>query len=347
MRRLLTGFLAAALCLTLTACWDPEPVSEEQDFWAVTPSEPAQEDTLIRPTAFTLPYINSQTLDPISCSDGVQQAVGSLLYESLFVLDEHFTPRPHLCASYSVSSNGLTYAFSLRDGVTFSDGTSLGAADVFATLRRAQVSERYAARFENVASLRVNRGEVVVTLKQADSALPALLDIPIVKSGSEKDAVPLGTGPYFFMTDSDGPCLMRNDGWWYGGAVFPEMGYLHLDSSKGICVVTPALTRNLSEEGTSCTLTFDAFAIHSSYRTAAKAYRIAILHPDGTVEEESATFSYRFEPLSAPTGANNFAYETSWEQIARKLTLKSGDAVAIINNESYRFMIDNIHIFVD
>ena len=38
----------------------------------------------------------------------------------------------------------------------------------------------------------------------------------IVKSGSEKDAVPLGTGPYFFLTDSDGPCLMRNDGWWYG-----------------------------------------------------------------------------------------------------------------------------------
>ena len=216
MRRLLTGFLAAALCLTLTACWDPEPVSEEQDFWAVTTSEPAQEDTPIRPTAFTLPYINSQTLDPISCSDGVQQVVGSLLYESLFVLDEHFTPRPHLCASYSVSSNGLTYAFTLRDGVTFSDGTSLGAADVFATLRRAQVSERYAARFENVASPRANRGEVVVTLKQADSALPALLDIPIVKSGSEKDAVPLGTGPYFFLTDSDGPCLMRNDGWWYG-----------------------------------------------------------------------------------------------------------------------------------
>ena len=137
------------------------------------------------------------------------------------------------------------------------------------------------------------------------------------------------------------------DGWWYGGAVFPEMGYLHLDSAKDICVVTPPLTRNLSEEGTSCTLAFDVFALHSSYRTAAKGYRIAILHPDGTVEEENATFAYRFEPLSAPTSATHFAYDTSWEHIARKVTLKSGDAVAIINNDGYRFMIDNIHIFVD
>ena len=36
---------------------------------------------------------------------------------------------------------------------------------------------------------------------------------PIVKSGSEKNTVPLGTGPYLFVTDSDGACLKQNPDW--------------------------------------------------------------------------------------------------------------------------------------
>ncbi len=93
---------------------------------------------------------------------------------------------------------------------------------MLATYRRAQVSERYAARFANIASMRVNRGALVITLLQADNALPALLDIPIVRSGTEKDAVPLGTGPYLFLTGSDGSFLVRNENWWCEGEGLPE-----------------------------------------------------------------------------------------------------------------------------
>lgn len=51
---------------------------------------------------------------------------------------------------------------------------------------------------------------LIVNLTRADSAFPALFDIPIVKSGSEKNTGPLGTGPYLFVTDSDGACLKQN-----------------------------------------------------------------------------------------------------------------------------------------
>lgn len=230
MKKLPMCALALLLSLMLTACWTYEPVVEERGFWEVEPDVTVPAEEPMRAASFTLPYLNNQTLDPIACSDGVQQTVGSLLYESLFVLDERFEPQPHLCASYTRSANGLTYTFTLRDDVTFTNGAALTASDVLAAYRRAQVSERYAARFVNVASMRVNRGALVITLKQADSALPALLDIPIVRSGTEKDPVPVGTGPYLFLTDSDGPCLVRNESWWYG--VTPPLERIALAAAK-------------------------------------------------------------------------------------------------------------------
>ncbi len=222
MRRWIALVPALALCLSLTACWEAE-APDGEDFWAVEPVEtPVVPTEPEKADAFTLPFLNGQTFDPIACSDGVQQIVGSLLYEGLFELDGQFEAKSVLCASYSRASNGLTYTFKLREGVAFSNGAALTAADVLSAYRRAQASERYAARFANVAAMRVNRGALVITLKQPDSALPALLDIPIVKSGTEKDTVPLGTGPYLYLTDSDGPCLVRNENWWQGGEVSPE-----------------------------------------------------------------------------------------------------------------------------
>ena len=223
MKKLLLLALALTLCLALTACWEVEPADDAEDFWTYeTEPETPEPEPAAKPAVLTLPYLSSQTLDPVACSDGAQQVVGSLIYEGLFALDERFEPQAVLCSSYTRSANGLTYTFTLRDGVTFSDGAAFTASDVLATYRRAQASERYAARFANVAAMRVSRGAFIVTLKQADSALPALFDIPVVKSGTEKNAVPLGTGPYLFLADADGPCLVRNDNWWHGGETGPE-----------------------------------------------------------------------------------------------------------------------------
>lgn len=230
MKRWTALLCAMALCLSLTGCYEAE-VPEEEDFWAYTPEETTDtEEVSHAAQVFTLPYLSSQTLDPIACPDGVQQVIGSLLYEGLFVLNDRFEPQPLLCSTYSRSNNGLTYTFQLRDGVTFSNGASLTASDVLATYRRAQISDRYSARFANVTAMRAGRGTFTVTLRQPDSAFPALLDIPIVKSGTEKDPVPLGTGPYLFLTDSEGPCLVRSENWWNDDV--PSLQRIELASAK-------------------------------------------------------------------------------------------------------------------
>jgi len=229
-RRLSAALLALALALTLTGCWDEAPDDTTDDFWAVSPEEIAPVPDEPAFTAFTLPYLPGQTLDPITCSDGVQQTVSRLLYEGLFVLDEHFALQPMLCADYACDETATSFSFTPRAGAIFSDGSPLTAADILATYRRAATSPRYAARFANVSAMWVRGGALMVTLARPDSAFPALLDIPIVKSGSEKNTVPLGTGPYLFATDSAGPCLIRNENWWSGEDV--PLGHIALTAAK-------------------------------------------------------------------------------------------------------------------
>ena len=230
MKRRLSALLCAlTLALSLSGCWSGD-VSDDSsgDFWEETPPVEADTSSTLTPiTSFALPYLQGVTLDPITCPDGMQQTLGALLYEGLLVLDESFAPQNVLCSRYEHNDDCTSYTFYLRDGVSFSDGSSLTASDVLATLRRAQESERYSARFANVASMRASNGALIVNLTRADSAFPALFDIPIVKSGSEKNTVPLGTGPYLFVTDSDGACLKQNPDWRSDGTLPFERIELH------------------------------------------------------------------------------------------------------------------------
>ena len=216
----LTQVLIAVLLpvLFLTGCWqgsitpdDGAPPAQSADS-----SAPAQQ-TAALPKELTLSYYPNQSLDPVTCPDGAQQTVAALLYEGLFALDDHLAAQPQLCASYSYDPPALTYTFTLRSGVLFSDGTSLTAGDVAATLNRARNSERYGTRLAQITAVKAADSAVQVTLSAPNTNLPALLDIPIVKTGTQNDAVPIGTGPYCFVSDDTGTYLTTNTHWWKGG----------------------------------------------------------------------------------------------------------------------------------
>lgn len=204
------------LCLTLLAgCWQAEPDTPDiGDLMTEDLSAPTVEPDIILPKAFRLPFSPGQTLDPITCSDGMQQVVATLLYEGLYALDERLEPQPLLCAGITAGEEPLTYLLRLRQGVLFSDGSPLTALDVVQSLRRAAASDRYGARFRRIAGIAAKDEQVLITLSSENTALPALLDIPIVKAGTENDLVPIGTGPYVFVSDEESARLQKNTGWW-------------------------------------------------------------------------------------------------------------------------------------
>ena len=209
--------LAAALLLALSLLTGCAQIDEAEEPLFPPEEDPAPEETAAAlPSAFSLPYLAGQPLNPLTCPDGMQQTAASLLYEGLFHLDGQFTAQPLLCASYTYDPEALTYVLTLRQSVVFSDGSPLTAADVRATLTAARSSARYAPRLADVKSISAGNGTVTLTLSRPNSALPALLDIPILKSGTEKKDIPTGTGPYLY-DESSTPCLLASQNWWQGG----------------------------------------------------------------------------------------------------------------------------------
>ena len=201
----------------LTGCWDSDLEDEEEILGNVSDEvqeeeSPAEENTGL--SSFSLPYFPKKTLDPITCESGAQQTVSTLLYEGLFVLDSSFSPQNVLCESYTYDSPSMTYTFTLADNAVFSDGTPVNAWDVQATYQRAMQSERYSARFASVASMNASGKNLTITLTANNTFFPALLDIPIIKAGTETERIPTGSGPYVVADDGRSECLLPNSNWW-------------------------------------------------------------------------------------------------------------------------------------
>ena len=216
-------------CLLLTGCWQDAAIVEEEPY----PDDitPQKEEVVPLPEALSLPWYNGVTLDPITCPDGAQQTVAALLYEGLYALDPSFTPHPRLCESAQCNDDATVWTLTLRQNVRFSDGSALRTRDVTASLQRAKASDRYGARLSAVTSVSESQGRVVIRLSRPNASLPALLDIPIVKSGTQENAVPTGTGPYTKGSDTD--ALYPNDHWWRSVSLpFQEIGLLPCKSEE-------------------------------------------------------------------------------------------------------------------
>lgn len=77
------------------------------------------------------------SLDPAKASDAQGFTVISLLYGGLVKLNADLLVEADLAESWTISEDGLTYTFTLRDGIAFSDGTPITSADVVWSLNHA------------------------------------------------------------------------------------------------------------------------------------------------------------------------------------------------------------------
>lgn len=161
-----------------------------------------------------LAYDQSGSLHPYTASDLNNRALLSLVYQGLFSVNADYEPTPILCRSYQVSDDMCTWTFYLEDA-TFSDGQSLTAGDVVASLRAARNKGFYSGRFQHIKSMdAASDSSVVIKLSTPMNNLPLLLDIPIIKASQLDAATPLGTGPYILESTENGKQLRRQAAWW-------------------------------------------------------------------------------------------------------------------------------------
>ncbi len=76
------------------------------------------------------------TLDPLIMEDAVSARVIYDLFTGLVDFDQSDNPIPGMAKSWDISPDGKTYTFHLRDGLKFSDGSSITAKDFVYSWRR-------------------------------------------------------------------------------------------------------------------------------------------------------------------------------------------------------------------
>lgn len=219
MKRLFSILLCAALVLCLFSGCNGEEgpyvptgdaLEQEDSNITTAPPTPAEQN-------FSMVYYPGSSLNPYTASDYTNRTLFPLLYQSLFNVDRDYNVTPILCESYRVSQDMKTYTIFPAKAL-FSDGTTLTAADVAASLNAAkEENSYYSGRFLHITSITAEGGAVIIQLDTACENLPMLLDIPIVREEDVAADNPIGTGPYVLDNSISGKRLRRQAAWWCRG----------------------------------------------------------------------------------------------------------------------------------
>ncbi len=148
-------------------------------------------------SSFGVAFASNESADPYTTRSKINFELCGLICEPLFEVSESFEVTPVLCSDYTYADR--EYTFNIRDGITFSDGSSLTPSDVEYSLRAAAEQGSYfASALSVIESIRSSdsKGYVKIRLKYDNARFPALLDIPIIKSGTRKNIFPTGSGLY-------------------------------------------------------------------------------------------------------------------------------------------------------
>jgi peptide/nickel transport system substrate-binding protein len=182
-------------------------------------------------------------LDPALVDDGESSKIIVNIYESLLKYASDSTAvQPSLAESWTVSPDGLTYTFKLRQGVKFHDGTDFNADAVKFNIDR-QIPPLVTADmsygpfvFGSVKNVVVvDPMTVKINLTQKNSAFLANLAMSLaapmvsptaLKAGNNSVMeAPVGTGPYKFVKWNKGEnvVLIRNDDYWGDKAIIKNV----------------------------------------------------------------------------------------------------------------------------
>ncbi|MBO1078247.1 ABC transporter substrate-binding protein [Roseomonas haemaphysalidis] len=161
-----------------------------------------------------VPQADVAVTDPLFTTAWISTIHGTMVWESLFAWDSQLQARPQMAREWSTSADGLTWRFTLRDGLKFHDGSPVTTEDVIASLRRWMGIDAMARKVAAVTT-----AMTVVDAKtfewRLSAPVPGLLDTlaaapshfavimrarDIPEPGKPATSV-IGSGPFRFNTD--------------------------------------------------------------------------------------------------------------------------------------------------
>ncbi|CUR60217.1 putative Extracellular solute-binding protein family 5 [metagenome] len=190
---------------------------------------------------FTVGLLNEvDSFNPFRGIEAEAFEMWALTYDYMITYNmEDISPEPGLATTWETTDDGLSWTFDIREGVTWSDGEPLTAADIAYTYNRVMSGNiegaTWSSYLNGVDTVEApDATHVVLTMKRPNAVLP-LLPIPIVPEHIWKDvdskevksyaAAPsdgqsvVGSGPFRLIEGEAGGSTYRfeaNPDYWQG-----------------------------------------------------------------------------------------------------------------------------------
>jgi len=199
------------------------------------------------PVVFTVGITNEvDSFNPFLGIEAESFEMWALMYDQLITYSpKDMSPQPGLASHWETSDDGLTWTFTIRDDVKWSDGKPLTSADVAFTLNRildggpeAATWGSYLTSVDSVTA--PNPTTVVMKLTKPNAVLP-LLPMPIVpehvwKNISEEEVKSyanegevVGSGPFQYVSGTAGGSTYKfkvNPDYWGPQPKIDEIDYV-------------------------------------------------------------------------------------------------------------------------
>jgi len=154
-------------------------------------------------------------VDPVWSSIQISRTHGYLVYDTLFSVDADLKPRPQMVERHAVSADGLEYTLTLREGLTWHDGTPVTAADCVASLQRWMprdtMGQKLLANLKELVAVdpRTIRltlsgpyAFVLESLAKPGGVVPFMMPERLAKTpGNQQITESVGSGPFKFKAD--------------------------------------------------------------------------------------------------------------------------------------------------
>jgi peptide/nickel transport system substrate-binding protein len=211
MKKKFNNIICALLCLVLCGCESgaTSPILNSRGS-AMQSTDSQLEHAK---STINLPYALNKSLNPFTADSMLNLMLWSLMYDCLSKPDENFKPVNILAAS--VNNKGNTVTCKLVNA-KFTDGSPVTSADVKYSFTLASKAGYFYSRVSNIASIDTpNTGTVVFTLKTPDPLFANMLDIPIIKTDSDKPPQKqlIGSGRYLYKKSGNNAILSYNKSW--------------------------------------------------------------------------------------------------------------------------------------
>ena len=156
-------------------------------------------------------------LDPIWTTAYIVRNHGYLVWDTLFAMDEKFEVKPQMVDKYDVSADKLTWTFTLRDGLEWTDGKPVTSEDCVASIKRWAARDSMGQKmmgsvsgFEVVDAktfkmkMKEPYGLVLQSLGKPSSNVPFMMPARVAATDPNtqiklEDVV--GSGPFIFKAD--------------------------------------------------------------------------------------------------------------------------------------------------